>query len=138
MIIFFSLYVTLKQDYLHFIHLHFFPFFYFKTSKQGYLIRFHSIPFFSVLFSYLNTFHSISFNSIHFHSFMIITLYSISFLYELSNKALRPLIHLNEMKKGNKKWQSYFFAEEGFHLFAFEICLFQCEEVQFLYWSKYN
>ena len=53
MIPFHSLHVAPKQDYLHFIHFHSFPFLYFKASNQGYLIPFHSI-----LFLYLNTFHS--------------------------------------------------------------------------------
>ena len=49
MIPFHSLHVTLKQDYLHFIHFHSFPF---LTSNQGYLIPFHSlmiIPFHSLM-----------------------------------------------------------------------------------------
>ena len=73
MILFHSLHVTPKQDYLHSIYFHLFPFLYFKTSNQGYLIPFHSIPFFSIQFLYLNTFHSILFSSlmiIPFHSFM--------------------------------------------------------------------
>ena len=48
-----------------------FPFLYFKTFNQGYLISFHSIP-----FPYLNTFHSFSFHSliiISFHSILLWT-----------------------------------------------------------------
>ena len=67
---FHSLHLAPKQDYLHFIHFHSFPFFYFKTSNQGYLIPFHSIPFFSIHFLYLNTFHSIPLFSIPFPSLM--------------------------------------------------------------------
>ena len=67
MILFHSLHVTPKQDYLHSIHFHSFPFLYFKTSNQCYLIPFHSILFHSFpLLKY------ISFHSIHFHSLMII------------------------------------------------------------------
>ena len=36
---------------------HSFPFLYVKTSKQDYLILFHSIHFFFIYLSYLNTFH---------------------------------------------------------------------------------
>ena len=50
MIQFHSLYVTSKQDYLHSIYFHPFPFLNFKTSNQGYLI-----PFFSIPFSYLGS-----------------------------------------------------------------------------------
>ena len=56
MILFHSLHIAPKQDYLHSIHFHFFPFLYFKTSNQGYLISFHSIP-----FPCLNPFNSIPF-----------------------------------------------------------------------------
>ena len=71
MILFHSLHVAPKQDYLDFIHFHSFQFLYFKTFNQGYLIPFHSIPFFSIPLPYLNTFHSIHFISIPlwlFHS----------------------------------------------------------------------
>ena len=47
MIPFHSLHVSSKQDYLHSIHFHSFPFFYFKISNQGYLIPFHFILFHS-------------------------------------------------------------------------------------------
>ena len=81
MIPFHSLYITLKQDYLHFIHFHSFLFFNFKTSNQGYLILFHSIN-----FPYLNTFHSIPFPYDN----------SIPFLYELTNEALTfPILDLS-------------------------------------------
>ena len=73
MISFISLHVTPKQDYLHFIHFHSFPFLYIKTSNQCYLISF-----FSIHFPYLNTFHSFSFPYDH----------SIPFPYELPNEAL--------------------------------------------------
>ena len=43
MIPFHFLHVTPKQDYLHSIHFHSFPFLNFKISNQGYLIPFHSI-----------------------------------------------------------------------------------------------
>ena len=78
MISFHSLHVTPKQDYLHSIHFHSFPFLYFKTSNQGYLIPIHSILFHSFpLLKYI-PFHSITlhsliiipFNSIPFHSLM--------------------------------------------------------------------
>ena len=70
MIPFHSLHVAPKQDYLDSIHFHSFPFLYFKTSNQGYLIPFHSILFHSFP---LNTFHSFSFpydHSIPFHFFI--------------------------------------------------------------------
>ena len=73
---FHSFHVTPKQDYLHSIHFHSFPFLYFKISNQGYLISFHSIPFFSILFPYLNTFHYISFLSIPLWSFHSIPLWT--------------------------------------------------------------
>ena len=80
---FHSLHVTLKQDYLNSIHFQSFPFLYFKTSNQDYLIQFHSILFHSFpLLKY------ISFHSIPFHSFMVIPLYSILFPYELPNEAV--------------------------------------------------
>ena len=69
MILFFSLYVIPKQDYLHSIHLHYFPFLYFKTFKQGYLIRFHSIQFDSFLFHSFHSLKYIPFYFISFHSF---------------------------------------------------------------------
>ena len=47
MIQFHFLHVTPKQDYLHSIHFYAFPFLYFKTSNQGYLIPFHFILFHS-------------------------------------------------------------------------------------------
>ena len=74
MISFHSLRVAPKQDYLHSIHFHSFPFLYFKTSNQGYLNPFQS-----------NLFHSfpllkyIPFHSIPFHSLMTISFYSIPF-----------------------------------------------------------
>ena len=71
MILFHSLHIAPKQDYLHSIHFHFFPFLYFKTSNQGYLISFHSIP-----FPCLNPFHS--FND-----------HSIPLLYKLPSGALK-------------------------------------------------
>ena len=55
---FYSLHVAPKQDYIHFIHFHSFPFIYFKTCNQGYLILFQFILFHSFP---LNTFHSIPF-----------------------------------------------------------------------------
>ena len=64
MIPFHSLHVTPKQDYLYFIHFHFFPFLYFKTSNQGYLISFHSILF--------HSFHLLKY--IPFHSILLWTL----------------------------------------------------------------
>ena len=73
MILFYSIHVALKQDYLHSIHFYSFPFLYFKTSNQGYLI-----PFFSIPFLYLSTFHSFLFPYNHF----------IPFSYELRNRAL--------------------------------------------------
>ena len=66
MIQFISLYVTPKQDYLHSIHLHSFSFLYFKTSKQRYLIPFHS-------------FHLLKY--IPFHSHKYISFYSISLIF---------------------------------------------------------
>ena len=69
MSLFFPLYVTPKQDYLHFIRLYSFPFLYFKTSKQGYLIKFHSF-----------IFHS--FPSLKYVSFYFILFHSFSFLYD--------------------------------------------------------
>ena len=83
MILFHFLYVAPKQDYLHSIHFHSFPFLYFKTYNQGYLISFNSIFFHSFhLLKYIS-FHSIPFLSIPLWSF-----HSISFLYELPNGAL--------------------------------------------------
>ena len=77
MILFHSLHVTPKQDYLHSIYFHLFPFLYFKTSNQGYLIPFHSILFHSIpLLKY-----------IPFHSILIPYDHSISFFYELPNEA---------------------------------------------------
>ena len=73
MIQFISFYVTLKYDYLYSIHLHSFPFLYFKISKQGYLMSFHS---FSLL------------KYIPFHSFPFLYDHSISFPYELPNEAV--------------------------------------------------
>ena len=67
MISFHSVHVIPKQDYLHSIHFHSFPFLYFKTSNQGYLILFHSFP----LLKY------IPFHSIPFHSLMIILFHSL-------------------------------------------------------------
>src|SRR6266702_3783618 len=81
MIPFNSLHVAPKQNYLHSIHFHSFPFLYFKTSNQGYLIPFHSIP-----FPYLNTFHSIP-----FHSFMIIPFHS------LMNSQTEPYFHIHSL-----------------------------------------
>ena len=67
MILFHSLHVAPKQDYLDFIYFHSFQFLYFKTFNQGYLIPFHSILFHSSpLLKY------IPFHSFHFHSLMII------------------------------------------------------------------
>ena len=68
MIVFHSFHVAPRQDYLHSIHFHSFPLFYFKTSNQNYLI---------------------SFNSIHFHSFIIIQLHSIPFP-SLMNSQAKP------------------------------------------------
>ena len=67
MISFHSLYVDPKQDYLHSIHLHSFPFVYFKTSNQSYLISFHSILFLNFI-----PFYSFSLlKYILFHSFIL-------------------------------------------------------------------
>ena len=82
MILFHSLHVTPKQDYLHSIHFYSFPFLHFKTSNQGYLIPFHSI-----LFHSFSLFNKIPFHSIPFHSLMIILFHSIPFPYELPNEA---------------------------------------------------
>ena len=85
MILFHSLHVTPKQDYLHSIHFYSFPFLHFKTSNQGYLIPFHSILFHSfslikfhfILFlsillgfvwEFLREWNGIKFNRILFHS----------------------------------------------------------------------
>ena len=74
MILFHFLYVTPKQDYLHFIHFYSFPIFYFKTSNQGYLIPFHSILFHSFpLLKY------IPFNSIPFPYYYFIPFHSLPF-----------------------------------------------------------
>ena len=94
MISFYSFHVTPKQDYLHSIHFHSFPFLNFKTSNQGYLI-----PFFSIPFPYLNTFHSFPFHSlmtISFHS--ILSPLSPSFRKKTKpsqNHPLQPNTHLN-------------------------------------------
>ena len=57
MIVFHSLHVAPKQDYLDSIHFHSFQFLYFKKSNQDYLIPFHSILFLSIP---LWSFHSTS------------------------------------------------------------------------------
>ena len=81
MIPFHSLHVAPKQDYLHSIHFHSFPFLYFKTFNQGYLIPFRSILFHSFpLLKY-----------IPFHSLMIIPFHFIPFPYKLPNKALESI-----------------------------------------------
>ena len=75
----FHSHVAPKQDYLDSIYFHSFPFFYFKTSNQGYLIPFHSIFFHSFpLFKYIS-FHSFPSNSYD---------HSIPFLYKLPSGAL--------------------------------------------------
>ena len=77
MISFHFLYVTPKQDYLHSIYFHSFPFLNFKTSNQGYLIPFHSILFHSFpLLKY-----------IPFPYDYFIPFHSIPFPYELPNEA---------------------------------------------------
>ena len=78
MIPFHSLHVAPKQDYLHSIYFHSFPFLYFKTSNQGYLIPFHYILFHSFLLLKYIPFHSFPFSYDHF----------IPFPYELPNEAL--------------------------------------------------
>ena len=68
---FHSFHVNPKQDYLHSIHFHSFPFLYFKTSNQGYLIPFHSFPFLSLTYIHSIPFHSFPFlynHSIPFYS----------------------------------------------------------------------
>ena len=66
MIPFYSLNVALKQVYLHSIHFHLFPFFYFKTSNQGYLNPFHFIIFHSFPLIKCISFISIPLWSFHF------------------------------------------------------------------------
>ena len=66
-----SLHVAFKQYYLHSIHFHSFPFLYFKTSNQDYLIPSNSILFHSFLLLKYIPFHSFQFPyyySIQFHS----------------------------------------------------------------------
>ena len=64
---------------LHFIHFYSFPFFYFKTSNQGYLIPFSSILFHSFsLFKYI-PFHFINFHSPYNHSIPFLSLLIIQF-----------------------------------------------------------
>ena len=76
MIVFHSSHVAPKQDYLHSIHFHSFPLFYFKTSNQNYLIPFHFI---------------------HFHSLIIISFHSIPFSYELPSEAYECWLYLKYM-----------------------------------------
>ena len=54
-----NFFFLLPNESLHSIHLHFFPFLYFKTSKKKYLI-----PFYSFLFHSFPLFNYISFNSL--------------------------------------------------------------------------
>ena len=70
-------------SYLHSIHFHSFPFLYFKTSNQGYLIPFHSILFHSFpLLKY------IPFLSIPLLLFLSIPFHFLPFPYELPSEAL--------------------------------------------------
>ena len=87
---------------LHSIHFYFFPFLYFKTSNQDYLIPFHSIL---------------------FHSFSLLKYipfsydYSIPFLYELPNETLKLSIpSIKTPKQGKRRiFKNYYFHSFPFH-----------------------
>ena len=93
MIQFHSLHVAPKQNYLHSILFHLFPFLYFKTSNQGSLISFHSFPF--IFLKY------ISFHSIPFHSLIFISFHSISLWTPKQSLSGAFLYLINNYKKKN-------------------------------------
>ena len=104
---FYSFYVILKQDYLHSIHFYSFPFLYFKTSNQDYLIPFHSLFFhFFPLLKYIQ-FHSFSFP----YSLMIISFHS------LINSQMKPIENI----KGETTKQQY--TREATRIITFHINL---------------